>query len=53
MAAAAGEPEWAAKCRCVAPWWNGLDVTRRPEDMWIIDFGLSMTEGEAAFYVEP
>lgn len=34
------------------PWWNGFDVTRRPRDMWIIDFG-SMTEEEAALYEAP
>jgi type II restriction/modification system DNA methylase subunit YeeA len=35
------------------PWVNGLDVTRRPRDMWIIDFGVEMTEKEAALYEEP
>ena len=27
---------------------NGMDVTRRPADKWIIDFGWEMSEGEAA-----
>lgn len=35
------------------PWVNGLDVTRRPRDMWIIDFGWSMSDREAAMYEEP
>lgn len=35
------------------PWVNGLDVTRRPRDMWIIDFGWTMTEAEAALYEAP
>jgi len=35
------------------PWVNGLDVTRRPRDMWIIDFGWTMSEQEAALYEEP
>ncbi len=35
------------------PWVNGLDVTRRPRDMWIIDFGWTMSEHEAALYEEP
>ena len=35
------------------PWANGMDVTRRPSDTWIIDFGWTMTEGEAAYYAEP
>jgi len=35
------------------PWWNGLDVTRRPRDMWIIDFGWEMSEQEASLYEAP
>ncbi len=35
------------------PWVNGLDVTRRPRDMWIIDFGWTMSEAQAALYQEP
>ena len=35
------------------PWANGMDVTRRPSDTWIIDFGWTMTEGEAAYYTAP
>ena len=34
----------------VRPWVNGLDITRRPRDMWIIDFGVSMPEHDAALY---
>ena len=35
------------------PWINGSDLTRRPRDMWIVDFGTSMTEAEAALYELP
>ena len=35
------------------PWANGMDVARRPSDTWIIDFGWSMSEAEAAFYAAP
>lgn len=35
------------------PWINGLDVTRRPRDMWIIDFGWMMGEDEAMLYEAP
>ena len=35
------------------PWANGMDVTRRPSDTWIIDFGWTMTEGQAAYYTAP
>ena len=35
------------------PWTNGMDVTRRPSDTWIIDFGWKMGEAEAAYYAAP
>lgn len=35
------------------PWVNGMDITRRSSDKWIIDFGWTMTEGEAALYEAP
>ena len=35
------------------PWANGMDITRRPSDTWIIDFGWTMTEAEAAYYAAP
>jgi type II restriction/modification system DNA methylase subunit YeeA len=36
----------------VRPWANGMDITRRPSDTWIIDFG-EMTEAEACLYEAP
>lgn len=35
------------------PWVNGMDLTRRSRDMWIIDFGWEMTDAEAALYEAP
>ena len=35
------------------PWMNGMAVTRRSADKWIIDFGWTMGEGDAAFYESP
>jgi type II restriction/modification system DNA methylase subunit YeeA len=35
------------------PWMNGMHVTRRPADKWIIDFGWDLDEREAAFYEVP
>jgi type II restriction/modification system DNA methylase subunit YeeA len=35
------------------PWFNGLDVTRRPRDFWIVDFGWEMPESEASLYEQP
>ncbi len=37
----------------VRPWVNGLDIARRPRDMWIIDFGMGMTEEDAALFEAP
>lgn len=37
----------------VKPWINGLDVTRRPRDLWIVDFGPNMPEREAALFPGP
>ena len=37
----------------LAPWMNGMALTRRPADKWIVDFGLKMSVGEAALYEEP
>ncbi len=37
----------------VRPWVNGLDITRRPRNMWIIDFPPGMSEEQAAQYEGP
>jgi type II restriction/modification system DNA methylase subunit YeeA len=37
----------------VVPWVNGLDVTRRWRDMWMIDFGVDLPEQKAAQYEAP
>ena len=37
----------------LAPWMNGMAITRRPADKWIVDFGLEMSVGDAALYEEP
>ncbi len=37
----------------VKPWFNGLDVVRRPRDMWIVDFGTDMADADAALYTAP
>jgi type II restriction/modification system DNA methylase subunit YeeA len=34
-------------------WANGLDIVRRPQDKWIIDFGVTMPERDAALYEHP
>ena len=35
------------------PWRNGMDLTRRSADKWIIDFGWEMDERAAAMYEAP
>ena len=35
------------------PWANGNDLTQRSSDMWIIDFGDTMSRTEAALYEKP
>ena len=37
----------------VRPWVNGLDITRRPRGMWIIDFPPGTSETDAALYEAP
>ena len=44
-----GQPNSAV----VRPWFNGLDVTRRNRDMWIVDFGADMQAGEASVFEKP
>jgi type II restriction/modification system DNA methylase subunit YeeA len=35
------------------PWSNGFDIVRRPQDKWVIDFGVSMSEEDASLYEVP
>ena len=35
------------------PYWNGLDVTRRPRDVWIVDFGVVMGVDGASLFERP
>ena len=37
----------------LAPWMNGMAITRRPADKWIVDFGSSMVREDAALYEAP
>ena len=46
-------PNGRPNSNVLRPWMNGMDVTRRPADKWIIDFGWEMSEGEAALYEAP
>lgn len=46
-------PNGRANADVVRPWWNGLDVTRRPRDMWIVDFGIDEDETRVAHFIAP
>ncbi|MDP2325355.1 MAG: class I SAM-dependent DNA methyltransferase, partial [Gammaproteobacteria bacterium] len=46
-------PNGRSNADVLRPWVNGLDVTRRPRGMWIIDFGWTNSEGEAALFEAP
>ncbi|AAK22811.1 class I SAM-dependent DNA methyltransferase [Caulobacter vibrioides] len=35
------------------PWRNAMDMTRRSSDKWIIDFGWTMSEADAALFETP
>ena len=46
-------PHGRPNTEVVNPWFNGLDITRRNRDFWIIDFGTDMAEAEACLYEAP
>jgi type II restriction/modification system DNA methylase subunit YeeA len=37
----------------IKPWINGKDITGKPRNMWIIDFGIDTPEEIASMYQEP
>ena len=45
-------PNGRSNADVLRPWVNGRDLTGRPSDTWIIDFG-EMTERDAALYQAP
>ena len=46
-------PNQRPNSEVLKPSWNGLDVTRRPRDGWIIDFGTDIREADASLYEIP
>ncbi len=53
MLASKGNPNGRPNEDVVKPWVNALDVTRRPRNMWAVDFGVDMPLAEAALYEKP
>ena len=46
-------PHGRPNTEVIRRWVNGVDITQRPRDMWIIDFGTNRTEEDAALYETP
>ena len=46
-------PNGRSNSDVLRPWRNGMDITRRSADKWIIDFGWEMTEEAVALYETP
>ena len=46
-------PNGKSNADVLKPWFNGMDLTRRPADKWIVDFGDTMSQNEAALYEAP
>ena len=46
-------PDGRSNRDVIRPWVNAQDITGRSREMWIIDFGLDMSEAEAALYEAP
>ena len=46
-------PNGRTNADVLKPWVNGMDLTRRPAGKWIVDFGWTMSAGDAALYEEP
>src|SRR5947208_4695022 len=49
----APNPHRRSNSDVIVPWVNGLDVTRRPRHMFIVDFGIERGEAECARYEGP
>lgn len=46
-------PNGRRNAEVLKPYWNGIDLVRRPRDVWVIDFGWMMTEQEASYFELP
>ena len=46
-------PNGKSNADVLRPWANGLEITRTPQHLWIVDFPPGMTESEAAQYEAP
>lgn len=53
LLAADNNPNKRPNSDVVRPYLNGMDITRRSRNMWVIDFGYDVSKEEAEAYIEP
>lgn len=53
MLTAPTNPNGRKNAEVLQPYWNGIDLTRRPQDIWLIDFPLTTSEEDAALFEMP
>ena len=46
-------PHMRPNSEVLKPWANGFELSRGPQHQWIIDFGIAMTESDAALFERP
>lgn len=46
-------PNGRSNAVVLRPLYNGIDVTRRSRDVWAIDFGTALSEGDASLFEAP
>lgn len=51
--AAPNNPNNRPNSEVLKPWINGIDITRRPQGKWIVDFPEEMSEKDASLYEMP
>jgi type II restriction/modification system DNA methylase subunit YeeA len=50
---ASPNPNGISNSEVLRPWVNGMDLTKRPTDTWLIDFGMGVSESESAMFEKP
>jgi len=53
MLSSVGNPNGRPNSDVIKPWTNAMDITRRPQNLWAVDFGVKMPLEEAALYEKP
>ena len=53
MLSSGGNPNGKPNSDVIKSSINGIDITRRPRNMWTVDFGTNMPEEDAALYEAP